>query len=106
MHLHLLTEDDLNTREIERDLYRNLAEAQRQRELKAVVGRVPLRLVEAEELDALRALRHEGAQMACTAGGTPTVPTRRNRRLPRLSIWRRLALAWTRVCASIQRSAL
>jgi hypothetical protein len=38
-------------------------------------------------------------EMACTAGGAPTVPTRRIRRptRPGLSIWRRLVLAFTRL---------
>lgn len=77
MHLHLLTEDDLDTREAERDLYRRLAaaaERQRLRELTADVGRVPLLLVQSNGGE------HVDTEMACTTGRAPSVPTRINRR--------------------------
>lgn len=46
-------------------------------------------------------------EMGCTAGGAPSVPTRRNRRptRPHLSTWQRLLLAWTRFAAGIRRTS-
>lgn len=76
--------------------------------LLALTARIPLELVRDSSTRWTRA-QDECAdavwppQMACTSGGSPTVPTRLNRRRPTrpgLSIFKRIALGWTRWCAS------
>jgi len=47
------------------------------------------------------------AEMGCATSGEPPVPVRSMRSYPahpRLSVWRRLVLAWTRLCAGFRRA--
>jgi hypothetical protein len=75
-----VTECDLAMRQGERDAYRVMAE----------IGR-PFGFLDAKaEQRAAEPL----PEMACAAPSAPSVPTRRNRRLPTLPWWRRLLMRW------------